>query len=306
MIELARWATEEEINDFNKWCASKNTNKDFFTSDWLVNNGDYFIKIHESYPSDIINFKINEVEDYNKNRVETYNREINMFNSYSKGKCICGGNNVLIKSQGVYYSFIGCDNFREQGFNHTKISQPYLYVKDIEQELSYLEIKTNYLNNLKKINNLPIGLKESVLCQYLIMNNQTLHADLESRYNLTRDAKIKSNSREKIIEKILKDKFETVLYQKGIMVKMVGERMKLKFPDFVCITDSNCYIFEQKKNIGLINMSQSVEYQRILEHMILKAGKKIPVFNFFIIEEGLIDETNFILNLQSLQQYEFN
>jgi ssDNA-binding Zn-finger/Zn-ribbon topoisomerase 1 len=306
MIEFARWATNKEIDDFYKWCKKKNDNNDFFTSDWLVKNGNNFIFLHQKYPDDIVKIKISEVNEYNENQKQAYRKQLDIFNSRLNSKCICGGNNVLLNGYNDAYQFIGCDNYREQGFEHTKIYFPRLWQKDIEQELTWLEIRTNYLNNLKKINNLPSELKESVLCQYLLMNNQTLYADLESRFNLTRDVKIKSNSREKIIEKILIPKFEKVFYQKGIMVKMIGQKPKLKFPDFICINDSGCYIFEQKKTIDHINLSQAIEYQRILQHMIFKSKKDILVYNCFVIEEGVTDENNLIFNLKSLQEYEFN
>ena len=304
MIEWARWATKEELNSFQAYLTKKRNQKDFFTSDWLVKNGKYFIDIHKTYPDDIVTLKIKEVEENNLVRKKQYLEELEQFNEYLDKKCLCGGNNVYIES--IYGKFIGCDNFRESGFNHTRIRHPHLYQQDVQESLKYLEIRTNYLFLLKQMHDLPKDLKESVLCNYLLMNNQTLYADLEQRYNLTRDVKTKSDIRERIIKPILESKFDKVVYQKGIMLKIAFERPQLKRPDFICVKDKSCYIFEQKKNIENISITQTHLYLKALEYMIQKENKELSLKTAYIIEEGQTDIQNNIFNLKSLQDYEFN
>jgi len=304
MIEWARWATEKELSDFNSYKDKKRNDKDFFTSDWLIKNGKYFIEIHRTYPDDLIKLKIKEVEEKNILREKEYYENLDQFNNYVGKKCVCGGNNVYV--DGIYGKFIGCDNFREPNFNHTKIPHPYLYQQDVEDGLKYLEIRTNYLFLLKQMHDLPKELKESVLCNYLLMNNESLHADLEQRYNLTRDVKTKSNNREKLIKQFLEKQFDKVLHQKGIMVKLYSERPRLKFPDFICFKNDLCYIFEQKKNIENIDITQTHLYLKAIDFMIKKSNKSIKLKSAYIIEEGENDINNSIFNIQTLHTYEFN
>lgn len=303
IIEYCRWASKEEMDSFNQYKHKKNTDKDNFTREWLVENGERFIQLHRNFEEDYHEHKILKEQERYILSVQKYNQSVSTYEDYKNGnyKCICKGNIRLVK--GYNYEFIGCDNYQEEGFNHFKMSYPYTPKKyNVTKE----EFSTSYLFKLKIFYNLPALLKESLLTEYLIMSGEDLYADLISRFNLTRSVKQKSNSRERIIKEILKNKFEKVSHQQGIKIKFTGEKERLIIPDFICIKNNNCYLIEQKKNIDNVNNYQTEIYFNALSYLIKTCQKDYILHYFNLIEEGYTDILNNIININDLKQYEFN
>jgi ssDNA-binding Zn-finger/Zn-ribbon topoisomerase 1 len=290
-IEHAAWATKQEVDLLYEYFRNSRKNKDSLTNEWLVTNGDWFISKHNTFIDDWINYKLNEHNTRYYDRVRKYN-------SLISARCVCKGDLRKVKMQD--YEFIGCENYKEQGYNHIREYKPR------EPIFEEPEISTMYLYHFKKLHNLPKELKESVLYEYLLMNGIEPYVDLSSKYTISKDASAKSKKRELINKGLLERKFERLLYQKVLKVKYYGEKEKYKIVDFIGINSNKCIIFEQKKNVDLINEDQVHEYVNILKWISNKSNKTFTFDYFFVIEQGEPNHENKILTLQSLITYEFN
>lgn len=303
----ARWGTLEEKADFFKWLKSKNTDKNQQTYDWLKLNGAIFIEDHRSFfinKNDDIFYenqsKIQDILKKHKDAVNNFNYKIN-----NLGRCVCGKSENIVKTT-FGGEFIGCTNWREQGYNHTKIFKP-----EREPNTDFLENQTyepssNYLHDLKKFYNYPSYLKQSILVDYLIMNNQELLADVEGKNNIINLSREKSRKREDFILDTLKYKFEKLHYQKLIIADFTDKKNCKLLPDYIGINNNSIYLIEQKKNISGINENQTDKYLSALKYLISQSGKELNLKLLYIIEEGQNDLLNNIINFQNINDYEFN
>jgi ssDNA-binding Zn-finger/Zn-ribbon topoisomerase 1 len=291
MIEYARWATKEERTNFWANIRKKSATKEELTYQWLVVNGDRFIELHSTFQDDWFEFKHKE----HRHRFIKAARE---YESMLGQRCVCKGD--MRKVTMPTYEFIGCENYREQGFEHVRKYKPN-YVPYSENEIS-----TMYLYNLKQLHDLPKELKESILYEYLLMRNIETHADLSKKYQIAKDCSSRSNKREVINKNILSTIFDKLYHNKIILVKFSNNIEEFMRPDFIAIKGNKCILFEQKKNKNLIDETQVLRYLDAIKWMINNSLNKYSVEYFYIIEEG---EPNFdkrILTLDTLLTYEFN
>jgi hypothetical protein len=288
-IQYAKWATKEETDALFDYFKKKNKLKDSFTNYWLSENGNEFLKLHSTFYNDYSIALSNEYQ-------YKYDKKVREYNNLLKSNCTCKGNLQVVKYD--TYEFIGCENYREYGFDHVRVYKPKMF------PFNEPEISTNYLFKLKTLYNLPAELKESILYEYLLITNTKPLLDLSSKYKIATDAKSKSKKREAIIKDILAMKFKKVYHQKAIKIKTDKERIKI--PDFICFTDNTCYVIEQKKTIENISDEQLNLYISALQWMANKANTNIVVKGYYILEEGEYDLNNNILTLDTLTTYEFN
>jgi hypothetical protein len=289
-IEYARFATKQEVTSFWDFVNKKRKQKDSFTNKWLSDNGDNFIKLHRTFLNDWFRFKKAEHDLRYSERIKDYDRE-------KKRKCICMGN--LKEVDMGDYQFIGCENWRERGYDHTRIYKP-KYTEFVPNDLS-----TRYLGNLKSLYNLPKELKESNLYEYLIMMDVEPYINLDSTYKIGKDAANKSKKREAINKDILRTKFEKIYHQKGLKIKYKDGKEVLRFIDFIVMHKDNCILFEQKKTVDNINPDQINEYTNAIKWIINSSNLNYKVVHYFLIEQGEHDLEKNILTLDKLMSYDF-
>lgn len=297
-LHYARWATKKEIDAFHSYIKTKKQSKEEFTNKWLANNGSTFIQAHQSFYNDYLQEINNKAKDNYARRVSQYHKDLIEYESLKNGngRCDCKGNLRLVKHS--EYEFIGCENFRERGFEHFKKYKP-SKPWEIEEEKE-VEISTNYLTKLKTLNGFPKELKESILYEYLSINNIDTLVDLSNKYTMLPNIQKKSSRRESIIKPILDSVFEKVYFQKYILIKEHGKRERLLRPDFICIRQNICYVIEQKKNEENINDQQLNNYIAALSYMISQSDKRYSIKGLFIIEEGEYDLENNIYTIDTI------
>jgi ssDNA-binding Zn-finger/Zn-ribbon topoisomerase 1 len=295
LIEWARFATEQEEDSFYAYLKRKNNEKNNFTEQWLLNNGRDFLILHENFKTEYLEFKHSEHIEKEKERFKKIVAKIKDFTTrkHNLGRCICQGNEIYIEGQ--YNNFIGCDNYREAGFKHTSITEP-IWRENIPYPY---EFTTQYLFLLKEFYDLPKELKESLLYEYLLLNNVTPIVDLHEKYNIVRDTKNKSNRRENIIKTILEKKYKKVYYQRMIKAKINGI-VKTLIPDFICLNVDSCDLIEQKKNKYNIDENKTKLYIECLKYIANKPNNNIKFNIIYLVEEGETDNLKGIINLQSI------
>jgi hypothetical protein len=299
----ARFATDEETKSFYKFLNSKQNDKNDFTKKWLKTNGVKFIDLHQRF--------YDEFNQYNKDKAwEKHSLMWNKWNEDAKyferrkreiGRCVRG------RSEGLYQLgsklMIGCTNFFEKGFEHTKIYEP--INEPIYQDFD-VELSTNYLNDLKTFYELPKELKQSILVDFLLINNIKLLANVEGKLSITTSVREKSSKREDLFKSFLEEKFIKLYHQKIIIAKFTDTTKTHFIPDFIGVTENSIYLIEQKKNAGLINQEQTQRYLLALGY-IKKETKSDKVLKLlYLVEEGTNDLYNNILNFKNINDYEFN
>jgi ssDNA-binding Zn-finger/Zn-ribbon topoisomerase 1 len=297
-IENARWATKEEIDKFYNYLSNQKNFKNDITNNWLSTNGAKFIADHKSFYADYLS-KINDKKDeYYLVRKAKYYTDLQNYERLKNnlGLCKCRGN-LRYKKMDTY-EFIGCENYKEQGYDHVKVYPP--YEPSPPKYETILELSSNYLFNLKQLYGYPKQLKESILYEYLIMNNIDTYVDLSAKYQMLPDIQRKSKKRENIIKPILDCLFDSVYFQMHIKIKYEGEKEKLIIPDFICKRGNKMYVIEQKKSIENIDNGQVNEYMNALK-FIAESNKQSFIFEtLFIIEQGEPDIDNKIYTIDTI------
>jgi hypothetical protein len=304
-IISARWATTKEVEDFYKWASQKNKSKNDFTSKWLADNGEMFIKLHKSYPDDYYNQKKQYYADLSVDRYESYKHQIREYN-YKKenlGRCACFGNERIVT--GHSYEFIGCDNWQSSGYTHTKINKP-TWHENREEDLHHwctFNPSPSYITQLRLFYGLPKELKPSILAEYLLMKNEELYHDgVKQGQNVGVSSATDSKMRERLVKSILDAKFEKVFHQKMIKAELKYTGKKTFIPDFICVKNDSLYLIEQKKRADLIDEQQINNYLQCLK---LLASREYDLKYFVIVEFGETDLYNNIVNFKDLSTYEF-
>lgn len=293
-IIFARWATDDEVKNLYGFFKQKNQQKNSFTNNWLAKNGKHFLELHDNFEVDFYNVKY---QNYRTQLQQSNIRKINdgiRYNQIRQGKnneCQCGG--VLKIVDLGHTEFVGCSNYRNKNVDHTKV---YNY-KPVEipdffewfEMMSKYEsiISSSYINDIKRINNLPKELKVSLLVEYLLMNNvELLHPKTSEIVKILPDIGSTSKKRENIILPILNSIFPTVAYQKVIYYKLKGEKPKYKIIDFLCHNKKEIFLFEQKKSPDDASIEQIYFYERLINY-ITKSYKINKYFIFETMSEGI-------------------
>jgi hypothetical protein len=302
----ARWATLKEVDDFYKYLKSSNKSKDEYTNKWLFENGSHFIQLHKSFEKDWIKFT---KEKYNRYHQEYLQRQHQKLQEYQDRKnnlsrCICQGNEKVFKYNEL--EFIGCDNYREPGYDHTRIYKPSI-VNNINDDVNpEFTLTSQYLSKLKTLYNLPKELKVSILAEFLVINDIELLYPLQDKLKTGVDASKKSKTREQIVLPFLNKYFDKVYPQRMIIANFTDTKQYQWFPDFICLKDNLCYIVEQKKHQDLINTNQTDRYLQALKYIAKSNNKTFDFRVLYIIEEGKADLTKSIINIKQISEYEFN
>jgi hypothetical protein len=310
-IKNARWATPDEKNAFYQYVRSKNTNKDIATYDWLSINGAEFLRLHESYIEDKSKDKAEKILDSYEKSKQQYNEKLREFTQLKNngGRCECKGNLVYI--DGGSYQMIGCDNWREQGYNHTKIYSPRFpelsnYCDQIISGEILYEPSTNYLQDLRVFYKLPKYLKPSLLLEYLLINGVKPLVNIDAALSNARESSRTSKQRESIIKPVLHKLFDSVYHQKMIVVSFSDGSSRKIIPDFITIKNNSVYILEQKKSIDLISIEQIELYCKAVSIIMRNAKKDYELSYYFIVEQGESNLEERIINFKDLVNYEFN
>jgi hypothetical protein len=300
-IKDVRWATKKEVDNFYQFLKKKNNEKDLFTSDWLSKNGNYFIELHQKFINDKTDSQIEKYKLSFQSLLLYYKNKLSDYENSLNNKCICKGNIVRVVFDN--YEFMGCDNFREKGWDHFRIYKP---TKPISADLfNYVyEPSSNYLVEMRKFYNLPKELKPSIILEYLLMKDITPLA--ETMLKIASNNKTMSNNRENLVRPILLKKLDKVKSQPLMIITLSDGTKIKKIPDFVCVKNSKVYIIEQKKDVHLINESQMELYCQAVSFLVNKSNKTLELDYRYIIENGITDEKNRIINFKDLENYEFN
>lgn len=156
---------------------------------------------------------------------------------------------------------------------------------------------------------LPVKVKASDLYEFLVMNNISLHRD-DITYDYFRNgvkSQEVSKKREDMIGVILSKKFPNLFKQKLITYQFLHENfIRFAIPDFIAYKkeQNTAIIFEQKKNVYLINDDQIKLYIDLLN----KINKDIKIKYYIIVEENYdcdLDLKHTVLTLEELENYEF-
>jgi hypothetical protein len=299
----ARFATDEETKSFYKFLNSKQNDKNDFTKKWLKTNGSKFIELHQRFYDEFNQSAKDKAWDKHYERWNKWNEDVNYFERRKReiGRCICG------RSEGLYQVgsilMIGCSNYREQGYNHTKIYEP--VNEPIYQDVD-VKLSANYLNDIKIFYELPKELKQSILVDYLLVNNIELLTNVEQKLSVTNGVREKSKKREDLFKSFLEEKFVKLYHQKIIIAKFTDTTKTHFIPDFIGVTDNSIYLIEQKKNAGLINQEQTQRYLLALEYIKKETKSDKDLKLLYLVEEGANDLYNNILNFKNINDYEFN
>jgi hypothetical protein len=303
-IISARWATTKEVDDFYKWLNTKNKSKNDFTSKWLADNGEMFIRLHESYPDDYYNQKKQHYQELDVQRYENYKERLREYN-YRKenlGRCACFGNERVVLNG---YEFIGCDNWQNSDYTHTKIYRPEWRERKEDELHSWCTFNPSpsYITQLRQFYGLPKDLKPSILVEYLMMNSIELyHKSVKEGQKVGVTSSSDSKTRERLVRSVLDSKFDKVLHQKMIKAEFKYAGKKNLIPDFICVKGDSLYLIEQKKRADLIDEQQINNYLQCLK---LLASREYNLKYFVIVEFGETDLYNNIVNFKDLSTYEF-
>jgi ssDNA-binding Zn-finger/Zn-ribbon topoisomerase 1 len=306
MIELidARWATKEEVANHERFIKKTSKDKDLFTSDYLSKHGNEFIKLHERFIEDMTNekkkqFKIEHTQDILK-----YDKDSKQYESLLGQRCVCKGDmRRVIMSD---YEFIGCENYREQGFEHLRKYKPKMPVMP-EYQINYIyEPSKQYLVKMRDFYNLPRDLKPSFLLEYLNMKEIKPLTDCSASLGLGKNNKSISDKRETIVKDLLSSKFDKLYFQKMMVLTYSDGTKQKRIPDLIGKKNNSLYIIEQKKYTYLIKESQTYNYYQAISLMLKKKKLDYDIKLIYIIEDGMTDLANNIINFKDLETYEFN
>ncbi len=302
---FARFSNEKDKEIRNKRIEKSNTKSDLY---WLQSNSDKVIELHrKTYDIQLSNFISKQKESYElsgvkyKLKLDEFNGILKKIDIYPKPKCNCQGNLIYIDR----FNLISCDNYRDINFNHFKMYKPVSYnTFELEKCVEDFEISKNYLSLITR--QLPVKIKASDLYEFLILNNVKLHRD-----DIDRDyfqvGKVNgdiSRKREDLINAILSERFEKVWKQLPITYQNNNENfIRFAIPDFIVTNNGRVHLFEQKKTIDNLELSQIDLYVSLLK----KIGKDVDVF--IIVEQEIeykYQSPYKILTLNELKTYEFN
>jgi hypothetical protein len=302
---FARFSNEKDKEIRNKRIEKSNTKSDLY---WLQSNSDKVIELHrKTYDIQLSNFISKQKESYEvsgikyKLKLDEFNGILKKIDIYPKPKCNCQGNLIYIDR----FNLISCDNYKDINFNHFKMYKPVSYnTFELEKCVEDFEISKNYLSLITR--QLPVKIKASDLYEFLILNNVKLHRD-----DIDRDyfqvGKVNgdiSRKREDLINAILSGRFEKVWKQLPITYQNSNENfIRFAIPDFIVTNNGRVHLFEQKKTIDNLDLSQIDLYVSLLK----KIGKDVDVF--IIVEQEIeykYQSPYKILTLNELKTYEFN
>jgi hypothetical protein len=292
-IKYARLASEHETQEIKKWNRTKEDDKKKFTNEWLANNKDHFLKCYDDFPNDYRQDKLNKAQRQYEDKILIYEEAKYM-------KCVCGYDNQVIT--GPDWEFIGCKNYRDNSYYHTKIYKPHLP----SNKNMNIEMSSIFMDHLKILNNLPNALKVSILYDFVKMNNRELYA-----VDLRTIAKSKTDSerREEMVKEILMTKFNKVNSQKHIYYKLENSSKETYcIPDFICSNNNSIYIIEQKKGAGNINTQQTELYKACVEYICKVHKITLPIKIAYIVEfedEYMNKDLN-IIPFSKLLEYQFD
>lgn len=305
MFKLVRWATEQD-KEIRKSRIEKHKKKSNLT--FLQENKEAIIKIHQDYYYQKQDEYLVKQKEIFNNYNNSYKEKLFKFNalklqvksSLYNHTCVCGGN--LIYNN--YFNFIGCDNYKEQGFEHYKLYEPYNSNFTPDIELANFEISKQYLSEVAK--KIDKSIKASDLYEFLILNNVELHRNDITResFYIAKESSELSKKREILIGSILNKKFNRVGHQVLITYQLEKENyIRFAVPDFLVKLDNKVLLFEQKKNEDLVRDTQLSLYKSLINKLI-----NLSLETYVIVEEGTIstNQDYTILNLNTLETYEFN
>lgn len=298
----ARWATDKEKADFYKWLSSKNVSKNEFTNNWMANNGELLIQLHNRFADDMF---VHKKEQHKQNQEEYKRKHEQKLLEYENRKanlqkCVCFGNEVVREFSD--YELIGCDNWMASGFDHTKIYKPKFIPSTPNEDWFIFEASTSYISQLRDFYSLPKELKISILIEYLLMNNvQLLNEDAKKGQLVAPESSRDSKKREQIVKSQLESKCDKVIYQKMIKATFEKSGNKTLIPDFILVKGDNLYLVEQKKREDLINIDQINNYLQCLKYL---SKRDYNISYFVIVEFGDTDLDRNIINFQDLNTYE--
>jgi hypothetical protein len=296
-IKSARFATEKEVQSLENFMTGNNDEKSRFTNDWLLQNKDFFLKCYDDYPKDYTAQKQKEVDANNEKKLIEYNERMDEFEKLKNGICKCGYKNEL------YYwnetEVVGCPNYRDSDFEHTKMWKPWCY----QSGPFLLEHNTQTFNRIKKLYDLPAGLKVSILEDFVEMNGKELYYE---RKHIVLNNKIDSARREQMVKNILEEKFEKVAHQKWIKYQLDIGKEKYCKPDFVCKSENYIYMIEQKKQASNIYKEQTDLYVDCIKFITNNAGINLPIKVVYVVEFEEKTNTDLtIIPFSNLSEYIF-
>lgn len=301
----ARWATNNEVIEFYNYLNNQKKSKNNFTTRWLADHGSVFIELHSRFNDEYSNYKmLQSKEGYLVARKEYLQKQLEHNQRKSNLQlCACGFNEQIITlSNG--FEFIGCKNYTDTNFIHTRIYPPH------EPHPYYLEYKyepsSQYLTHLKSFYDLPKQLKNSILAEFLRMSGVELLYDIDKITKIGPEVSANSKKRENLVKPILEQKFDKVSYQRMIKAKFKYSSKTTFIPDFICTKGSTVYLIEQKKDIHNVDEYQIESYLQCLKFIIDQSGKYYDLQYFIIIEFGESNLEKSVINFKDLSSYELH
>ena len=286
-IEYAYFSTIDEINKRKAFIDKQNNNK-ILGLKWISDNSEYVINSHELYLQQYIN---TEYEKYVQNINIRYNIALihyGLYKSLLSGnihKCQCGGNLRIVNG----YNFIGCDNYKAitKHDTYNQFEEPEKIILDKKEWIVKNDIKPNqqYLSKFKELFNIPNIVKVTDLILFFQHNNIPLHNNEISLDKLmaVRNTKAIADKQEDYIKHLLKQKFDTVLYQQQISYKLENEKDKYCIPDYICGSKNNdlVLILDLKKSPDNSNINQLNRYHKLIEYIFRDRNKIIKSYQLF-------------------------
>lgn len=292
-IKFARFASEEETKKIRSLYRTKDDDKKQFTNEWLASNKEYFLECYDNFPNDYRQHKLKKAQ-------QEYEDKIMIYEEAKYMKCVCGYDNQVIT--GPDWEFIGCKNYRDNSYYHTKIYKPHLPSNNNMN----MEMSSIFMDHLKMLYQLPNALKVSILYDFVKMNNRELYA-IDNRMI----AKLKTDSerREEMVKEILMNKFNQLAAQKYIYYLLENtSKPKYCIPDFICRNNNSIYIIEQKKGAGNINLQQTELYKDCVEYICKVHKITLPIKIAYIVEfeDEYINKDLTIIPFSKLLEYQFD
>jgi ssDNA-binding Zn-finger/Zn-ribbon topoisomerase 1 len=297
-INNARWASEREVQSLENFLKGNNDEKSKFTNDWLLQNKDYFLKCYDNYPLDYTEQKQKEIDLLNERKLIEYYQKMEEFENLQNDVCICGHENIL------YYwnetEMVGCSNYKNTKFIHTRMFKPHYYLEN----KYILEHNTKTFDKLKTLYGLPVGLKVSILEDFVEMNGRKLYYE---KKHIVLNNKIDSARREQMVKNILEENFDKIAHNKWIKYRLENGKEKYCQPDFVCKSDNYIYIIEQKKQASNIDKNQIELYTECIKIISNNSGINLPIKVIYIVEfDDKIKKNLTIIPFSKLIEYKFN
>lgn len=236
----------------------------------------------------------NEVHVKYKKGVSEYGQRKEAFD---KKKCIvCGGKLKLVQDM-----FWGCVNYGD-GIKHTTFS--------IEPNLQYYNvgIHKDWVTEIIR----SCGLKDKVKAKqafefYLSIGFEDLFKKFDGRetgqyINGLIGANKRSKEQEWYCALYLESIYTTVLAQKTVIYKEVGEKQKFCIPDFICSSEFEVIIVDAK--LDWCNERQLDLYVELIKFMMHKAKDERPVNGAFMMYDTAITQRNCKYPIWELKPWE--